>query len=262
MEVSPMSRHICLVVLVVLAVLHSALGERRLLGPLFAAALPRHALPLGRAFTQRTLRFAWHLLSVAWLALAWIVAHEENAAALVPVGATLLASGALAFVVSRGRHFAWALFAVGGVAGLVGPRAEAAGPFAAGVAAAVLASIAALHVAWMCGARWGMRAVVPEVSGRPAFVPGPQVTALVTVAFGAAGALVLGASRSASPVWTWLTLAGACVFALRALGDFRLVGLTKRVHGTAFARWDDGLFTPLSVLLAVCFVIVGANGLR
>lgn len=255
-----MSRDITAAVLVVLAVAHSVLGERRLLRPLFAAALPAEALPLGRAFTQRTLRFAWHLLSMAWLALAWIIAGE-GAGALTPVGATLLASGALGLVLSRGRHFAWALFVVGGVAALAGPRADAVSPFAAGVAAALLAGIAALHVAWLLGSKWGIHAALPEVAGRPAFVPGPAITALVAVAFAAAGAVVVGASRAGSPVWAWLTLAGACVFGLRALGDFRLVGLTKRVHGTAFARWDDRLFTPLSVLLAVCFAIVGARGL-
>src|SRR5690606_9305268 len=101
----------------------------------------------------------------------------------------------------------------------------------------------------------------PEVDGRPAFAPPRGLTALVTVALAAAGAIVVVASRSASAPWAWLTLAGACVFALRALGDFRLVGLTKRVHATAFARWDDRLYTPLCVLLTVCFAVVGARGL-
>lgn len=255
-----MSQAICVTVLVVLAVLHSLLGERRLLGPLFARELPREALPLGRAFTERTLRFAWHLLSVAWLALAWIAARAD-VAVLTAVGCMLLASGALALVSSRGRHFAWALFAVGGAAAVFGPRLGLVGPFAGGVAALALAAIAAVHVAWMFGMRRGLRAAIPEVDGRAAFAPPRLLTAIVTLVFGGAAAIVLVAARSGSAPWTWLTLAGACVFALRALGDFRLVGLTKRVHGTAFARWDDRLFTPLCVLLAACFALVAARGL-
>lgn len=255
-----MSRAVCVAVLVLLAVLHSVLGERRLLRPLFAKALPPRALPLGRAFTERTLRFAWHLLSLAWIALAAIVARDD-AVVLTVVGSLLVASAALALVVSRGRHFAWALFAVGGAAALLGPRAPQVGPAAGAVAAITLAAIAALHVAWMFGARWGRRVVLPEVEGRPAFVPSRLLTAFVAAAFAAAGAVVVIASRSESPPWAWLTVAGACLFALRALGDFRLVGLTKRVLGTPFARWDDRLFTPLCVLLAVCFAVVGARGL-
>jgi hypothetical protein len=254
------SRAVCVAVLVVLAVFHSVLGERRLLGPLFAEALPPRTLPLGRAFTQRTLRFAWHLLSLAWIALAAIVARGDGTV-LTIVGSLLVASAALALIVSRGRHFAWALFAVGGAAALLGPRLEQVGTAAGLIAAVTLAAIAALHVAWMLGARWGLHVVLPEVEGRPAFLPSRGLTAFVAAAFAMGGAVVVVASRSESAPWAWLTVAGACVFALRALGDFRLVGLTKRVHATPFARWDDRLFTPLCVLLAVCFALVGARGL-
>lgn len=101
MEVT-LSRTIVLVILVTVAVLHSVLGELRLLRPLFSAPLPRAVLPLGRAFTERTLRFAWHLLSVAWLALAWIVARSDQGT-LDIVGYMLLVSGGLALVTSRGE---------------------------------------------------------------------------------------------------------------------------------------------------------------
>lgn len=254
-----MSRALCIVVLVLLAVLHSVLGERKLLGPLFAAGLPQGVPPLRGALARRTLRLSWHLLSIAWVSLAALVARGDGGV-LTVVGAMLLLSGLLSLAISRGRHFAWALFTVGGAAGLLGPHVNLAGTFAAGLAAALLMGIAALHVSWLLGSRWGLDSAIPEVKGRPAFNPPRGLTAVVAAAFGAAGALVVIALR-AGPPWSWLSLAGAGVFALRALGDFRLVGLTKRVRGTAFARWDDGLYTPLSVLLAILFSIVGARGL-
>ena len=43
----------------------------------------------------------------------------------------------------------------------------------------------------------------------------------------------------------------ATLFALRAVGDFRYVGLFRRVRGTPFARWDQWLFTPLCVSIAL-----------
>jgi hypothetical protein len=258
MEVT-VSRLLCIAVLVLLAVLHSAIGERALLGPLFASDLPRGGLPLGRVRSWRGLRAAWHLLSVAWLALAALTLRGDETTRGI-VAATLLTSGLLALVLSRGRYSAWALLTIGGCAGLLGPRADQVGPPAAALAAAVLAAIALLHVAWLLGARWGMRAAIPEVAGRPAFHPPRVWTAIVAAAFLAAGGLVLAAVGRGAP-WSWLVLAGAGGFALRALGDFRWVGLSKRVHGTEFARWDDGLYTPLSILLAICFALVGARGL-
>jgi hypothetical protein len=39
---------------------------------------------------------------------------------------------------------------------------------------------------------------------------------------------------------------------LRAIGDFRLVGVFKRIRGTPFAWWDSRLFVPLC-----CFIALG-----
>ncbi len=255
-----MIRITCVAVLVLLALLHSVLGELRILAPLDAATIPRDTFPLGRQFSVRTLRFVWHLLSAAWVALAWLVARAD-AQTLLVTGVFLLASGGLALGVSRGQHFAWALFIVGGATALLGPRLDAVAPWAAGVAAALLGVIALVHVGWMLGMRRGLRAAIPEVTGRPAFVPGRVATLAVTSGFVAAAALVVVASRGAPKTASLLALAGAVVFAARAFGDFRWVGLTKRARGTSFARWDDALYTPLCVLLAVCFALVGARGL-
>lgn len=102
-------------------VAHSYLGERYLLMRLFRRGnLP--ALFGGTDFTQRTLRFAWHLTTVAWWGFAalfvllagdWITA--TNVAAVL--AATALASAVITVVISRGRHLAWiALLFIGGVA--------------------------------------------------------------------------------------------------------------------------------------------------
>ena len=58
--------------LLVLAIAHSYLGERYILIRLFK----RDNLPKlfgNDSFTKRTLRFAWHLTSIAWLGLAGIL---------------------------------------------------------------------------------------------------------------------------------------------------------------------------------------------
>jgi len=42
----------------------------------------------------------------------------------------------------------------------------------------------------------------------------------------------------------------------RGVGDFRLVGLSKRVRGTRFARYDSFVYTPLCLALAAGIVVV------
>ena len=99
--------------LVVLGLAHSVLGERYILRRLFRRDLPR--LFGSDVFTKRTLRFAWHLTTVAWSGLAallLLVAYgvPSRGAILTTVAATALLSAVVAAVGSRGRHPAWAVF--------------------------------------------------------------------------------------------------------------------------------------------------------
>lgn len=233
---------------VLLAVLHSILGEVLLLGPLLSVPLPR--LRTGRWLGARTLRFAWHLTSLAWVALAASVLSPAQVPLIA--SATLLLSGLVAFVSSRGQHFAWAIFVAGGLIGLD----ALPGQVAALVAAGLLAIISVVHVAWAFGFRKGASVAVPSVEGRPAFRPGALLTLTVAVAF-ATGAVV-AAQASAGGTWRWLAIAGALVCGARTIGDTKLFGLFKRVRGTPFSTWDDLLFTPLSFVLAICFGVLAS----
>ena len=94
---------------------HSLLGERYILIRLFR----RHELPelFGSDwFTRRTLRFAWHLTSLAFLGFAGVVLAvaglPQGAATSVlqVVGLTFLVSALVAAVASHGKHLAWLVF--------------------------------------------------------------------------------------------------------------------------------------------------------
>jgi len=132
------------------------------------------------------------------------------------------------------------------------------------VIAAVLAALSALHLYWAAGGRWGHAAALPEHRGRPAFQPGPVATVIVAVLLAAAVALVLG-RVGLGPVarLTRLTYVGAWIvaaaFLLRGLGDFRLVGVFRRVRDTRFAWWDRHVYTPLAVLLGLGTAVVAAG---
>lgn len=239
-----------------LAVGHSALGERALLRPLFAAELP--PLPLPPLLARRTLRFAWHLTSLAWLALAWALLTTEQAAPAVAV--LMLVSGVVTFASTRGAHFAWALFLAGGLgAAQVAMPAGTAVVVVACAGAVALAAIAALHVAWgLSLTTWGLRAAIPEVAGRPLFKPGFAAALVVAAALAFAAQLLLSLAGLIDQVPCARTLGAAAVvvFALRTVGDLRTAGLFKRVRGTPFARSDTEVFTPLCFALAAAFAWV------
>jgi hypothetical protein len=97
---------------------HSYLGERYLLMRLFRRGeLPK--LFGGTEFTRRTLRFAWHVTSIAWCgfaALFVLMAHPPVTMRSlgIALGAPLLATAAVILIASRGRHLAWPVFLVAG----------------------------------------------------------------------------------------------------------------------------------------------------
>lgn len=48
----------------------------------------------------------------------------------------------------------------------------------------------------------------------------------------------------------------ALIFFLRAMGDFKYCGLSKRVKGTEFAKWDSILFTPICLKISSIAIII------
>ena len=105
-----------LVVLVGLA--HSYLGEKFILMRLFRQPLPR--LFGDDWFTRQTLRFAWHLTTVAWFGFAAILvlmAHPPVTIGALGtvVGVTFMIHFLIALLGTRGRHLSWILFLVIGI---------------------------------------------------------------------------------------------------------------------------------------------------
>jgi len=93
---------------VAMAVTHSYLGERRV--------FPR--LQVGTGLWP-IVRWAWHITSLAWVALAALLLLHGNAAG--PVIAIYFALCAvICFATTRGRHVAWPFFAAAALAAWFG----------------------------------------------------------------------------------------------------------------------------------------------
>lgn len=101
---------------------HSYLGERYILIRLFRRSdLPK--LLGSDEFTRATLRFAWHITSLAWLGLAGVMivvaspGEVSRPGLALALSMTFGLSGVVALVGSRGRHLSWIVFFA--IAGLV-----------------------------------------------------------------------------------------------------------------------------------------------
>jgi len=111
--------YIATTLLILMGILHSYLGERYLLMRLFK----RSELPklLGDAtFTKNTLRFVWHLSTIAWWGLAYLIFLSTGnilttAQVLHVIGALSIISGLLPLWFTRGKHLSWIVFSLVGI---------------------------------------------------------------------------------------------------------------------------------------------------
>ena len=105
---------------------------------------------------------------------------------------------------------------------------------------------------------------VPSVGGKPLFVPSRNATlavAVVLVLFAGLVAATAGLVSLGLPavVLSWMSYALALGLLARAIGEFRYVGLFKRVRGSRFATLDTWVYSPLCLLLAVAVAAVAVR---
>lgn len=132
---------------------------------------------------------------------------------------------------------------------------------------ALLLSLAALHVYWAAGGRAGASVAIPRQTAaaghaaRPLFRPSPIGTLAVATALLAAAAVVgaaMGWLGPRVPARGGRRLTGllGVVFLLRAVGDFRYVGVFKSIGDEPFRSWDTWLFSPLCIAIAAAAFVV------
>ncbi len=98
-----------------IGIIHSYLGEQYILMRLFRREnIPR--LFGSDAFTKGTLRFAWHITTIAWwgfgLTLLFLAGDLENIKTniLYVISFVFLASGLMSAGFTKGKHLSWAIF--------------------------------------------------------------------------------------------------------------------------------------------------------
>ena len=106
---------------------HSYLGEKYILVRLLRRPLPK--LFGSDDFTRTTLRFAWHITTVAWLGFAALLTQlflgdVSDSDMLIVIGMTFSTTAIIALVASRGRHLSWLVFGAISIACYVSINAQ------------------------------------------------------------------------------------------------------------------------------------------
>ena len=104
------------ILVVLIGAAHSYLGEQYILVRLFRRSnFPQ--LFGSDTFTKQTLRFAWHLTTIAWIGLASVIlievvvpSSEQLSTILKAISITFFISSVVTLAASKGRHFAWIVF--------------------------------------------------------------------------------------------------------------------------------------------------------
>ncbi|MDD1795316.1 hypothetical protein LRP50_19475 [Enterovibrio sp. ZSDZ42] len=106
--------YVAAILLVIISFAHSYLGERYILIRLFK----RNNLPKlfgSDAFTKKTLRFAWHITSIAWCGFAALLVALAQPQLSLNIMASIIAltffiHGLLSLLASQGKHLSWIVF--------------------------------------------------------------------------------------------------------------------------------------------------------
>ena len=118
--------------------------------------------------------------------------------------------------------------------------------------------LALIHFYWAFGGKFGFDKALPtDVEGNRLLNPSKFMTFVV-------GLILLGFSYVAyklyigdeSPIIVYVGYGLSILFFLRAIGDFNLVGLFKKVKNTGFSKYDTWVYIPLCLFLSINFLFL------
>ena len=125
------------------------------------------------------------------------------------------------------------------------------------VNAAIFFLLGSLHFYWAIGGKWAIDLVVPtKPTGEKLFntsvlscvVVGGGLWLMSFVHVSMAGLIF---ESNDLIIFRYATLAMGIVFLVRFMGDFKWVGIFKKVKGTSFAKNDTLYYAPLCLFLSI-----------
>ena len=130
------------------------------------------------------------------------------------------------------------------------------------ILAVIFLFLSGIHFYWAFGGKWGIDAAIPTNDKNIQALKPPTIATIVV----GVGLLFFSLFYMArievftAKLPSWLPLYAGwilpSIFLLRVIGDFKYVGLFKKIKLTKFAKSDTKYFIPLCAFLAVAGFIV------
>lgn len=126
--------------------------------------------------------------------------------------------------------------------------------------ALIFLMLAILHFYWAAGGRWGVTATIPtHPNGSAIFSPSIFATLVVGAGLSALAVVHLINAKLFLLEFTlnrFATIGIGIIFFIRAIGDFKWVGLFKTVRETPFGRNDKKYYVPLCLFLSFSSLLI------
>ena len=122
--------------------------------------------------------------------------------------------------------------------------------------------LATFHFYWFLGGKWGLKKVIPTVDKQSELPTIPRLaTGLVALLLTLFGFVYLLESEYlsfsvSSEILQWSSWFITSLFIVRAIGEFKFIGLFKKINDTEFAKADTWIFTPLCLIIALLGVLI------
>lgn len=132
---------------------------------------------------------------------------------------------------------------------------------------AVFVALALWHFRMALSPASAASGALPSVDGKPLFTPSRTATLSVGIVLllfaglvaATSGIIIVGLPRD---LLRWLSFALALGLFARAVGEFKYVGLFKRMRGSKFATLDTFVYSPLCLLLSAGVTLVALHNGR
>ena len=126
----------------------------------------------------------------------------------------------------------------------------------------IFTALGAFHFYWLFGGKWGLEKVIPTKNNQMNTPSIPKfatlIVAVVLLLFGLAYLVKSRLLNFEIPNWIiyygyWII---PSIFMLRAIGDFKYVGIFKKIKDTEFAKADSKWFVPLCLTIGLFGVLI------
>lgn len=126
----------------------------------------------------------------------------------------------------------------------------------------IFLTLSIIHFYWAFGGKWGIESAIP-INEKSTRLMKPPVIATIIVGFGLLSFAVFYMVKTdflylALPSWILLYVGWILpsIFLIRVIGDFKYVGLFKKIKTTKFAKSDTKYFIPLCSFLAIAGFLI------